>query len=247
MVADRPSPIHKTLSVPEPADLPFPGQLEVIETPAGPLRAWRARDPYSLLDDPQVQADFERDQRMPYWAELWASSVYLAIRVLTEPELVSGKRVLEVGAGIGLPGVAAAKACAREVVISDLAPQALAAARITARENGFQNDSRVRFELLDLYEPRAELGLFDIVLAGDVLFESRLLQPLLLCAKAMLKPDGDAYLLDPNRAWVRGFPDLAKKTGFKVHVQQIPYTDLDTRPVQINVYHLRHSTKSAAK
>lgn len=223
-----------------PPDLPFPGRLLIVGTPAGPMRVWRARDPYSLLEDPHVQAAFERDQRMPYWAELWASSVYLSVRILENPELVAGKRVLEVGAGVGLPGVAAAKACAREVVISDLAPQAIDAARITARENGFGEDSRVRFEILDLYEPPVELGRFDVVMAGDVLFESRLRRPLLLCTRAMLGPDGDAYLLDPNREWVRGFEDEAREVGFRVEIESIPYEDLDGRPVTVKVYHLRH-------
>lgn len=223
-----------------PPDLPFPGRLLVIETAAGPVRVWRAQDPYSLLEDPQIQADFDRDQRMPYWAELWASSIYLCTRLLRHPELAAGKRVLELGAGLGLPGVAAAKACAQKIVISDIAPQAIAASRVTARENGFENDSRVCFEILDIYEPPTELGLFDLVMAGDVLFERRLRRPLLLCTKAMLKPDGEGLLLDPGREWVSGFEDEAREVGFHVEVESIPFEDLDERPVTVKVYHLHH-------
>eukprot|EP00667_Euglena_gracilis_P011527 EG_transcript_11787 len=61
----------------------------------------------------------------PYWAALWGSAQGLAAEVLRRPELVRGKRVLDLGCGVGLAGLAAAVAGAREVVLADREPRAL--------------------------------------------------------------------------------------------------------------------------
>lgn len=51
----------------------------------------------------------------PYWAALWPSAVALASALLAQPQLVAGRRVCDVGAGLGLGGLGAALAGAAEV------------------------------------------------------------------------------------------------------------------------------------
>ncbi len=79
----------------------------------------------------------------PYWAELWPSAVGLA-RSLIERQNLSGMRVLEVGCGLGLPGIAAAKAGA-SVLLTDANPDALAFALLNAQRNGCRNIATLRF------------------------------------------------------------------------------------------------------
>lgn len=69
----------------------------------------------------------EKDPKVafPFWAKIWSSSIALSRFLQTEPEWVRGKRVLELGAGIGLPSFSVAKQVA-EVIISDHAPEAVA-------------------------------------------------------------------------------------------------------------------------
>src|SRR5262249_41211965 len=59
-----------------------------------------------LLDHPAVHEAFDRDEYMPYWADLWPAARMLAKAILREPWTPGGE-ALEIGCGLGLPGVAA--------------------------------------------------------------------------------------------------------------------------------------------
>ncbi len=79
--------------------------------------------------------DFDDDEQAfpPYWAELWASGVELALAVAKDAPF--GRAVLEIGCGLGLPSVAAALAGAR-VLATDRSPDAVAFAAHNARLSG---------------------------------------------------------------------------------------------------------------
>ncbi|GLC46867.1 hypothetical protein PLESTM_001936200 [Pleodorina starrii] len=81
----------------------------------------------------------------PYWTRAWPSAIALAATVLSRPELVAGKVVADLGAGLGLAGMAAAIAGAREVVLLDREPAALQCALLSAAATGLDSD------LPDLY------------------------------------------------------------------------------------------------
>lgn len=68
----------------------------------------------------------------PYWCRTWPSAVALASELLARPELVRGKRVADLGCGLGLAGIAAACAGAAEVVLLDREPLALQCALLSA-------------------------------------------------------------------------------------------------------------------
>ena len=51
-----------------------------------------------------------QEERDPYWARPWPSAVGLAAELLARPELVAGRTVADLGAGLGLAGIAAAMA-----------------------------------------------------------------------------------------------------------------------------------------
>src|SRR5437660_11567270 len=59
-----------------------------------------------LLDHPFVTAAFARDEYLPYWADLWPAARMLA-KVIVRESWTPGIEALEVGCGLGLPGVAA--------------------------------------------------------------------------------------------------------------------------------------------
>lgn len=121
-----------------------------------------------------LAADFPQDALSPeemhaalhepaYWIFCWASGLALARRILREPALVRGKKVLDFGAGSGVVACAAALAGAREVVACDIDPASLAACRANAELN------RVPVRLAgDFFALRED---FDLVLAADVLYD----------------------------------------------------------------------------
>jgi predicted nicotinamide N-methyase len=77
---------------------------ELVPVPGPTIRITRPRDSEELLDEEA----FASDELLPYWAELWPSCLALAREVAALD--LSGRRVLEVGCGLGLPAIAAALA-----------------------------------------------------------------------------------------------------------------------------------------
>ena len=68
----------------------------------------------------------------PYWAFAWAGGQALARYLLDNPDIVAGKRVLDIGAGSGLVAIAAAKAGAASVLAADIDGFSCAARRARA-------------------------------------------------------------------------------------------------------------------
>jgi predicted nicotinamide N-methyase len=170
---------------------------EEVEVGGRVVRVVRPREPDELLDEEA----FERDEFLPYWAELWPSAVELA-QALAGREL-TGARVVELGCGLALPSIAAALRGA-EVLATDWSEDALRFARLNAERNG----AEVEAVRVDWGAPAGLLARapFDLVLAADVLYERRnadLLVPLLPRLAA------EVLLADPGRPAQRGFLDRA--------------------------------------
>ncbi|GIL85982.1 hypothetical protein Vretimale_9023 [Volvox reticuliferus] len=92
----------------------------------------------------------------PYWTRAWPSAIALAATLMQRPELVAGKVVADLGAGLGLAGMAAAMAGAKEVVLLDREPAALQCALLSAAATGLDSDLDSDLDLdLDL-EPLRE-------------------------------------------------------------------------------------------
>jgi predicted nicotinamide N-methyase len=110
----------------------------------------------------------DTDGPAPYWAYPWAGGIALARFVLDRPEIVAGRRVLDLGAGSGLVGIAAAKAGAADVIAAETDLNGLAAISLNAAANGVV--VRALGEDLLSREPPA----VDLVLAGDVFYDADL-------------------------------------------------------------------------
>ncbi|HEY2849021.1 MAG TPA: class I SAM-dependent methyltransferase, partial [Gemmatimonadaceae bacterium] len=111
------------------------------------------------------ETDFARDERLPYWAEVWPASTALAGLAATLDG--SGKRALELGCGVGLVTIGALRA-GFDVLATDYYEDAL----LFARRNGLRATGREpRTRHVDWRAFPADLGRFDVVLASDVLYE----------------------------------------------------------------------------
>ena len=104
----------------------------------------------------------------PYWAHYWAGGLALARYVLDNPAVVAGKRVLDLGAGSGLVGIAAAKAGAREVVAAEVDAYAVAALKLNMKLNGAAI-SVLHGDLTGGAPPEV-----DVVLVGDLFYAADL-------------------------------------------------------------------------
>ena len=152
-----------------PAGLPGGAASDVVEEtlPLGghTVRLLRPRSGDALLDEVLAEDD-PADDRLPFWAELWPSGSALAAAV-AELDL-TGKRVLELGCGLGLVGVTAALAGA-DVLAADQSAEAIAFTTVNAERNGVAvRTVRCAFERP---EPLLAGAPWDLVLAADVLYE----------------------------------------------------------------------------
>src|SRR5262245_43742028 len=146
-----------------------------------------------LLTHPAIREAFAADEYLPYWADLWPAARMLAKAVLAEP-WPEGREVLEVGCGLGLPGVAALARGLR-VVFSDYDPTAVRFAANNARLNGFTNFAERPF---DWRAPPDDLKV-NIVLASDLTYEARHVEPLVALLAKVLVPGGLCLWTDQDR------------------------------------------------
>jgi predicted nicotinamide N-methyase len=143
------------------------------------------------------EAAFDEDEFLPYWAELWPSGVALAAVVAALD--VRGQHVLELGAGLGLPSLAAALGGA-EVLATDWADDAVELLRANAARNGIVlRAERVRW---DEPEPLLHGAPWDVVLGADLLYEDRNAAQLL---ELLPQLGGDVLLAEPGRPFAASF------------------------------------------
>jgi predicted nicotinamide N-methyase len=168
-----------------------------IELPSGELQLLQPRESAELPDAGAV----EWAPIAPYWSVLWRSGVALAREL--EGIALRDLRVVELGCGLGVPSIVAARAGAT-VLATDACSDALA---LLAR-NALANRVRVETARVDWAEPEALIGRapFDLVLAADVLYERGSVAPL-LSLLPQLAPV--VWLADPDRPAAAAFLEQA--------------------------------------
>lgn len=191
------------------AALPIPGgwKWETIELAGQAWRMLLPADGAALIS----AAVKEEEWPDPFWAEIWPAAKSLAALIL-QRAWPQGTKVLEVGCGSGLVGLAAvARGC--WVTFSDYVPMAVELAVANARGNGFLQAGG---QVLDWRLPVADEK-FDVILAADVLYDPDLNLPLLDTVSQLLRPGGSAWLGDPMRSeWSEVFVSLARDRGWIV-------------------------------
>jgi predicted nicotinamide N-methyase len=179
------------------------------------------------------EGDFDRDERLPYWAELWPSALALA-RHISERDL-AGTRVIELGCGVGLPTILALARGAR-VLATDHYEAALDFTAHNARANlGLEPDSA----LLDWREPDIEgIGTFDLVIAADVLYERKNAAALADLVPKLLAPGGEAIFADPRRDEAPEFLRTMEGLGFEDAAEETT-VDQGSKAVKVLLHRLR--------
>lgn len=185
----------------------------------------------ALIDE----ADFDRDERLPYWAELWPSALALARYVAGKS--FSGKRIVELGCGVGLPAVVAQDMGA-EVLATDHYDVALDFVTHNALINTGRGTKTMR---LDWHKPSSEnLGRFDVVMAADVLYEKRNVSSLVELIPGLLKPDGEVLIADPRRKDTLDFLEEMRTLGFQYKPESI-YVNQLGREIEVLIHRMRRA------
>jgi predicted nicotinamide N-methyase len=170
-----------------------------LSLPTGELHLLQPSEAAELPDDGPV----EWAPLVPYWSVLWRSGVALG-RELAGARL-AGSRVVELGCGLGVPSLVAARAGA-EVLATDACPEALELLERNAGENGVG----IETACID-WAAAGELvarGPFDLVLAADVLYERA---SVALLGSLLPRLGGEVWLADPGRPATGAFLAQARR------------------------------------
>jgi len=153
---------------------------------------------------------FNVDERLPYWAEIWPSAIALSRFIFKNPNLFPKRRILELGCGLGLTSMAIMLQQPAYFLCSDYEAEALQ----QARENFILNEIDLpHFQQLDWRDPQIHDS-FDVIIASDILYEKRFFQPLLNLFKNYSAPRGTIIIAEPNRSIARDFFATLKARGY---------------------------------
>lgn len=161
----------------------------------------------------------------PFWAFAWAGGQALARYLLDNPDIVRGKRVLDVGSGSGMVAIAAARAGAAHVLAADIDAFSCAAIRLNAIANAV-DIAVTQDDVIGTH------GSWDMVLVGDLFYERPLAERLTAWLKEL---QTDALLGDPGRSY---FPKegVEKLSTYNVQTTR----DLEDREIrETSVWRLR--------
>ncbi|MDR2727486.1 MAG: class I SAM-dependent methyltransferase [Deltaproteobacteria bacterium] len=185
-------------------------------------------------------ADFATDdERPPYWAELWPSSLVLASWLQTQTALIRGRTCLDIGCGIGFTALVGQWLGAR-VIGMDHESRALAFARRNAVRNGI---GQPQWVAMDWRRPALAAGSIDVAWGGDIMYERRFADPLADFLRHVLRPGGVAFVAEPSRAVYDAFFPAVTGRGLGMrcaHREETAAVVRQERPVPVRVWRIEH-------
>lgn len=203
-----------------------------IERPAGLDR---------VFDHPAVRSAYAKDEYIPYWADLWASARMLAKVILREQWRLPCS-ALEVGCGLGLAGIAALSK-GLNVTFSDCDEAAVKFAVANAKRNGFRNFASLA---IDFQDPPTDCT-FSVILGSDLMYEERLVEPLVNLIDRVLAPGGVALITDPDRQAAKGFRWRVEDAGLKVEASLVRAGEPGGERVKGTLYRISRVTSESAE
>lgn len=195
-----------------------------VDVPLGPglpaIAVLRPRDQEALLARALATGtEAQPDKGTPYYAELWPAALPLARWLIAERAIRAGSRVLELGCGLGLVGLALAKVARAHVALTDGSEDAVGLVRAAVAANApYEHEPVVA--RLDWREPDSAIeqlgGRFPVVVGADVLYSPESFPALAKAAAATLRPDGVLYLAEPQRPVARAARACLEAVGLEL-------------------------------
>jgi len=146
--------------------------------------------------------------RIPYYATLWPSALQLMEILWQRRRIIENKRLLELGCGLALPAILAAKLGAKAMA-TDFHPDAAGC----CCHNAMKNNADVEFQLLDWSNPPAWEP-FQVVIGSDLLYEERHIPALVATITQLCAQDGVVFIADPGRNGLGFFTGQMQEKGW---------------------------------
>jgi len=194
----------------------------------------------ALYTVPELERLVDRDALLrgeaepPYWAYLWAGAITLAAYVDRWVE-TRGRRVLEVGCGLGLPGLVAARG-GGDVLFVDRARPALAFVGASAAANGLACE-----RLCADFHALGGGARFDLILAAEIAYDRDGFAALADVFERHLRPGGIGLLADGFRTDTRPlYVELARR-GTVTRAIEVTVRE-EGRPCRLRLTELRQGS-----
>ncbi len=162
--------------------------------PVDPIELYALADPTASIDAEALLREAVTPDP-PYWALVWTGAQAIAA-VVSNLELPPGARVIDLGCGLGLSGLAAARRGAR-VVFGDYLEAPVAFVRATLARLGLD---RCEARMVDFTRTDEDPGLYDLILAADIVYDPAHYRPLAEWLDRHLAPGGTILLTESLRA-----------------------------------------------
>lgn len=205
-------------------------------------REWtleRAADLDSLWDA-MTEQEFTDDERLPYWTELWPSTLVLSEHLHENVARIRGKYCLDLGCGLGLSALVGASLGAK-VLAMDYEPAALHFARINTEINNIAPQQAPLWTIMDWRFPAVKPHSIDFLWGGDIMYEKRFVEPVLQFLTHSLAKGGVAWVAEPGRSVYRVFQDALAERGWQaklVRDQKTPALYEQECPVPVRLWEL---------
>jgi methyltransferase-like protein 23 len=171
-------------------------------------------------------------EHVPYGFLLWESAIALAQVLVQRGDQLQGKRVLELGAGVGLSGLVA-QALGASVWQTDHRADLL----VLAEQNARQNQVALPQQFLADWRTWDHVEQYDLILGADILYERAMHRYLAPIFRQNLAPDGQLLLADPSRPQALELIAQLETEGWRIDIVMqtitLPLLKRNNKPVNV--------------
>lgn len=174
-----------------------------------------------------------KDERIPYWAELWPSSIALARYIHDDHSISKESKVLEIGCGLGLSGLSASKKGAN-VLFTDYLPEPFELVKL----NSLQLTGLIpQCKTMDWRSINLEES-YDFVLAADIAYEERAFEALIKAFHYFIQQGSTILLSEPNRSMAKEFIQTLRSEGFSIFQEDLEILFQQSKTL-VSIYKLK--------
>lgn len=206
----------------------------------------RAIDELCKGHAPESAERLALEELCPYFGVIWPAAQTLARYIAEKPQVFSRKKILELGCGLALPSLVAAKIGAH-VTAADFHPDVPEFLELNRKLNGV-SDTDLRYLHLDWRKIQSPPERYDWIIGSDILYESSHPRDLAAAFARVVTPGVSEILLtDPGRSYVNTWVRELENLGFESKLDVLPAHWLianragDKNPHEVFLIHLWNS------